>query len=503
MGLMELRHLLSRLPPPLGASPLVPVRRSYVNGTQTTVLLEPDTDTRRIPERFIHDIWAYRLYDPRRLRTMDGEEVTVLDPGSANRDQGPDFLRARLRIGDLDWLGDVEIHFASSDWHAHAHQADPRYNSVILHVTFVADFWTGRLQRNDGTTMKEVALRPALAMPLRRILSLLSRADEETLACGRRWPEISEELFRGWLRRLAKEKLAERCSLMSSLLPLAGSPEELLYRELMRGLGYSKNSDAFYDLACRVPLRMLRTAGSRTAVEALLFGVAGLLDHPRDKGLAANATPGESADYCHQLSSAFDRLNSGLVLSPMSRLNWTFFRLRPSNFPTLRLAQAGGWFDPGRILNDRTVERLLEAVGAPHPLRELRACLQSTPSEYWRTHLRFGKQSTEQERPLGRERIDNLVRSTILPFLLMIARQSSNAGLARSVYQIAGDLPPQQTEVTKIFAGLGVPPQTSIECEGMHQLYQTRCSRSGCLGCPVGRQLLRREIQTSVPANAV
>ncbi|NNE36137.1 MAG: DUF2851 family protein, partial [Rhodothermales bacterium] len=408
---MHLRQLLKRLPPPLKSLSLTATRGDYEPADQSrTILHEPGLEEQRFPERFVQDIWASRLFDPSRLTTTDGLNVSVLSPGEQNHDSGPDFLGARIRIGDLDWRGDVEIHFRSSDWLAHQHQFDARYNSVILHVSFLADFWTGKLHRPDGSSMAEVVLRPCLALPLRRLLVALSAQGNEKLPCASEWSKVPEELKKGWVHKLSRENLNEKKSRFAALLPAAGSLDELLYRELMRGMGYSKNSETFHELACRVPLAVLRASRDVNFHEAVLFGVSGLTAtgvSPRDhKGASTRRSV---------LREQFEQVNVRLGIPEMSPLSWRFFRLRPTNFPTLRIAQATGWFSDDGLLAGPAIPRMLTAMLAGEPRNSLRSLLAMTPSDYWTTHYRFGKHSTAATRRIGVSRIDTLITNVVLP----------------------------------------------------------------------------------------
>lgn len=486
---MQLKQLLARLPPPLRSLSLAPERGTYRRaGLGEDQLREPSPEDNRIPERFVQDIWNSRLFDPGRLTTTSGETVAVLDPGRLNKGAGPDFLNARIRIGELDWRGDVEIHYRSSDWIAHKHQYDPRYNSVVLHVSFVADFWTGRLSRPDGSPIPEIVLRPCLAIPLRQMLLMLNARSERGFLCEQSWSDVPDDITYGWIRRMADERVAEQKTLMTAMLPECGTVTELLYRELMRGMGYSKNSDAFYELACRVPSALLRQSPDRFVHEAMLFGVAGLIGTPSKK------LDGRKDDYVVQLEKRFFELNDRLEIPVMSPLSWTNFRLRPSNFPTLRIAQCASWFAPGGLLSESSIEQLSVATQSSKPVAGLRTLLAAQPTDYWSTHLRFGNSTSYATRRLGRSRIDSLIGNIVVPILLMVAEQEGNQALARCTRRVAERLPAEHTEVTRKFADAGYAITSAADTRGLHQLYKTRCTQSGCLSCVVGRYLLRESI---------
>ena len=198
--------------PFLAASrPLYALRDFASADTVGVVLCEPGMDPDAVPEMLVQDLWKHQRFDTDSLATTEGERVVVYDPGRHNHDAGPDFLDAHVKIGDMEWRGDVEIHVASRTWFDHAHHDDPRYDSVILHVTLTADVWTGSLLRPDETTLPEIVLAPRLQTPLRRLMhAFYTRPDDDTLPCASRWSDVPASLKHSWIDLLAEERLLDK-----------------------------------------------------------------------------------------------------------------------------------------------------------------------------------------------------------------------------------------------------------------------------------------------------
>ncbi|PSQ73836.1 MAG: DUF2851 domain-containing protein, partial [Bacteroidetes bacterium QH_9_64_21] len=253
-----------------------------------------------MPEALVHDLWSQQRFDTEDLTTTNDATVTILDPGTPNTDAGPDFRNAHVRLGDMDWRGHVEIHTTSGGWFEHEHHTDPRYDSVILHVTLHPDMWTGGLLRSDESPLPEIVLYPRLETPLRELLHAFhTRTDDDTLPCASRWDEVPDETRWDWIRQLARTRMARK----RDRLPITKDDalETALHERLFAGLGYSKNDTPMSTLAERVPPDALRALERPRDREALLLGTAGLVPEPGDL-LDADRT---TADYAMDLRDRF------------------------------------------------------------------------------------------------------------------------------------------------------------------------------------------------------
>jgi hypothetical protein len=437
------------------------------------------------PESLTQSIWEQGRFSRRALFTTDGQEIRVLDRGAPNRDSGPDFLDATVSIGDVRFTGDVEIHNASGQWFDHGHDRDERYNSVILHVTLHPDMWTGRLTRADGTVIPELVLYPLLEASLRSLLFDHLREERRSIPCASAWSAVPESVITGTIRSLGRERLKQVSG--ARIRPLTeGEIEQELYYRTMVALGYAKNSEPMLDVARRLPLRLARSI-DRGDLEAAFLGVAGLIPEPSDLLKADRDT----ADYAISLRDAYERLRHvhDLVALPKSR--WQFFRLRPSNFPTVRLAQAAALVAPGGWLSGDPVSVLKRAVAEAEPVRALRNALGVSLGEFWSRHVRLDRSARSGCVEIGRDRIDQIILNAVIPPMMNIARFGQDRSLPERLIDIASALPAESTEITRLYQALGTTARDALDTQGMSHLYRTHCSRVRCLSCPIGQRILK------------
>lgn len=453
-----------------------------VDDTAVAVTLHEPMPRSAVPEALVHDLWRTQRFDTNALATHSGDPVAVYDPGRLNTDAGPDFLNAHLRIGGMEWHGNVEIHVTSGAWLNHNHASDARYDSVVLHVTLYPDVWTGQLTRPDGSPLPEVVLAPHLHTPLRRLLrDFRMRPDADALPCAARMADVPTAVRQDWIRRLARERLqAKRDRLRKAPL------ETLLHERLFAGLGYAKNDGPMETLARRLPLEALSPDLARRDIEALHFGTAGLLPMADDLLDADRST----ADYAMDLHTRFARLTAQRAPDQMNRASWTFFRLRPTNFPPLRIAQGVAWLTQDGFLRNDPIDRLRAALRDETPVRALRNALRATPGPFWQTHFRLVKPTTPRDPSLGRTRIDTLLVNAVLPVLLRDADQRGDAEQQDAVWDVLHDLPAPRDRIVRRFRNLEVTVDSAGTAQGVHHLYRAFCTSGGCLQCAIGQHLL-------------
>lgn len=450
---------------------------------------EPDARVSDVPEAVLQDLWLHRRYDATDLRTTTGERVEVLAPGRHNRDGGPDFAGARLRLTPADgppllFAGDVEVHRTSGEWYVHRHDEDPRYDRVVLHVTLLDDRHTGTLRRADGTVLPEIVLYPRLGRSLRALLFDFFARPRVAFPCEQAWPDVPVALRRRWVRRLGTARLRAHADRLDTSEGL----DRALVGATLRALGFSPNADAMAELARRLPLEDVRHLGDPIEVDALLFGLAGLIPQPR--GLAATDPTG--AVYATGLAHRFEWLRQGTSASPMAAQQWTYFRLRPSNFPTRRVAQAAALLAPGGPLRDRPIERFREALRAEKPVVALRTLLQTPePSAFWRDHVRFGQITRPSSARIGQERADRILTDAVLPVLSLDARVRRDAAQSASVLKVLTTLPAADDVIVRAYLSEGFRPADALEAQGLHALARGYCAETRCLRCAVGRHLLQ------------
>lgn len=451
-------------------------------------LHEPDARVEHVPEAVMHDIWRRLDFNTRFLVTTTRKAVEIVHPGTLNKDGGPDFSNAHIRIDGVDWFGDVELHRTSGEWIYHHHSNDPHYDRVILHVVLAADRHTGQIHRADGSVLPELVLLPHLTDTLRSLIFRFFAQPRDNFPCASSWKTVSAKIRKPWLRLLGHERLRARLTPLISGTPPAQNLEDVLYRAVMRALGYAPNADAMETLARRVPLSRVvqeRTGRSR---EALLLGSAGLLPAP------SSIPPGDPVTLKRvtELYELFQAMPES-QRPVMSEVSWQFARLRPANSPVRRIAQAAALCSPGGLLDYGPVDSLRTALEEKRPITALRRLLINVDAdEYWHTHIRVDVRCKESPAGIGRSRADDILQNALLPVLLLQAERDADYDLEDRVLDLLQTFPAASDSVTRMYENHGAGPSDALEAQGIHQLYRTRCTKGKCLSCSVGRKLLGR-----------
>lgn len=418
-------------------------------------------------ESLLQFIWQYSLYSPAGLRTTDGEPVTIVHPGKRNTDAGPDFTEARIRIGPALFIGQVELHVHSSDWERHGHRQNAAYRNIILHVVYRDD--------RPGIAGNTPVLELAGAIPLyvlRQYTDLIETL--QPIPCARQLSQVKSLTRESWLGRM----LAERweCKLeewAEQLEQSAGDWRSLLYWRMAANFGFKVNAVPFLMLAQSVPLSILgRHRENLLQVEALLFGQAGLL-----QGSFID-------DYPRRLQEEYVFLAGKYRLRPVPAHLWKFMRLRPANFPTIRIAQFA-------MLLHRSVHlftRFLEAGSAA----ETATLLEVEAGDYWLRHVRFDEpQQKASVKRLGADSVDNIIINTVAPLRFLYAHRQGKLPEQEQALQWLDEVPAENNAVIRRWEEAGWTVQHAAGSQGLLQLYNTYCSGKRCLECAIGLSIIR------------
>ena len=424
-----------------------------------------------IPESFLHFIWQQQYFNKTDLKTTKGEVVDIVKPGFLNRNAGPDFLGAQVKVGEIVWHGNVEIHVNSSDWDHHQHKKDPAYNNVVLHVIWHQQ---NEVQRNDGTQIPAFELKDRIDPQLiTRYRDLVN--NPSAIPCQLQFSGVKDIVKTSAIEAAAMQRLERKAREIIGLFkPSINDWEEVSYQCFLRSFGFKVNADAFYELSKRLPLKIIRKHSDMLfRVEALLFGQAGMLE--------ANYHD----DHYLKLQREYDFLSKkyGLEDRSMLHLQWRFSRLRPANFPTLRLAQIAA------LLHKTT--HLFSAF-RDLGLDDLRCLLASTPSEYWQKHYHFGKSSVNLTKTIGKQSVDNIIMNTVAPVLAayaLVCDQQENLDKASALLEA---LPAEKNRITRSWQALGFRAENALQSQGSIELYNGYCAEKKCLSCKIGMTLLKR-----------
>ncbi len=431
-------------------------------------------------EKLLHYAWQHRLFPAAPLVTTDGQPVEVIDPGLHNNDAGPDFFNAKVRIGGTVWVGNVELHLHSGDWQRHGHNADAAYNNVVLHVVADADT---EVYTADGRQL------PQLVLP---VPATLSEGYEELLAeeryppCYRIVPRLEPLTVSGWLSALTAERLEAKAGRIGVLVNDTVSDwEYVCFATLARNFGFGVNSDAFEEWARHVNLQQIgKHRDSLFQVEAYFMGQAGLLDKP----------PATADDYYTRLREEYLFLAHKFTLTPLPADRWRFLRLRPQNFPYIRLSQLARLYHEGRA----EFARLLEAESPA----DLRACLATSVTPYWETHYAFGRESRRHVKALQRASLDLLIINTIVPLFFAYGRWKFDENLCERAFALLEQLDAENNFITRSWREAGLRVASAADSQALVHLRRNYCDRKDCLRCRFGYEYLmhgHRPVPTSQP----
>ena len=422
-------------------------------------------------EEFIHYLWKFRLLFAN-LKLVSGEPITILDPGIHNTDSGPDFFSARIRIGETTWAGNIEIHLKSSLWYEHKHHKDKAYENVILHVVHVAD--------EVVRTQKNLPL-PTLAVGNQYNASIFEcykrfMTSRNWIACENIINEAERFVVNSWLDRMLFERLETKAAGITAQLRFNKNDwERTFYEFLARNFGFKVNALPFDLLAKSIPLKYLaKHHGNLMKTEAFFFGQAGLIPLKTREEYPAN------------LLTEYRFLQSKYRLIPMDAHLWRFMRLRPSNFPTIRISQFAGLINRSSHL----FSGVLEAT----TLRELMALFEVTVSGYWTEHFRFGKKSAARNKSLGTESIRLIIVNTVIPFIFVYGQTRSDQRLIDRCLRFLEQIPGESNRITRKWETLGMSCRTSFNTQALLHLKSEYCSAKKCLSCSIGNELLKQSI---------
>lgn len=418
-------------------------------------------------EELMQYVWLHRLWLAGEMATNDGRRVAVIDVGQQNRDAGPDFFNAKVRIGDEMWCGNVEIHVRASDWHRHGHDSDRAYDSVILHVVQYDDC---PIHTGDGRLIAQMVMPCARDFSQRYAEFVNNRANE--LACAAELRGLSPVMVRDWLDSLAFERLyAKADAIGDRLRRSAGDWEQAAFVTLARALGAGINGDAFERVASSLPLKLLhKHCDSLLSLEAMIFGQAGLLaDAP-------------SMPYVEQLRREYDFLALKFGLKAPESIVWRMSRMRPASFPHRRLAALAQMAYGGFSLMRDVLE--VESENAA------RSLFHFDLTGFWATRSSFTAAGVSRPSAFGASTVDMLVINVVAPLLMAYGSATSDESLTGRAVDILEHLPGEKNRFTSDFVAAGVANPNAFTSQAMVQLRRNYCDVRKCLYCRLGHRLL-------------
>lgn len=421
-------------------------------------------------ELILHYVWKFKLFSFQDLNTADGEPIVVKSVGISNADAGPDFLNAKIQIGDTLWAGNVEIHIKSSDWLNHHHQTDKGYDNVILHVVWENDV---KIYRTDGTLIPTLELKDKVDQKIIDNYELLKQ-NNYWIPCEKQFASVDELTKQQCLDRMMLERLEKKSDLIKSQLDLSkGGWEDTFYVILAKSFGFKVNAIPFELLAKQLPQKILaKHKNVPLQIEALLFGTAGLLER------------NFKDDYPNALKTEFQFLKQKYQLEHVRPELWKFSKTRPDNFPSVRLSQFAGLVFQS--------QHLFSKIIALKNYQEFYAFFKEIPiNSYWKNHFQFDKEVENRSIQIGKSSVDVIIINAIVPLLFLYGNEIGDQGLIDIALKMLENMKPEQNKIVKGFEERGYKSKHASDSQALIHLKKFYCDEKKCLNCGIGLKILR------------
>ena len=419
-------------------------------------------------EDFLHYIWKYKKFHVNNLKTTQNEAVFVNAVGQHNLNSGPDFFNAQLSISNQLWAGNVEIHIKSSDWYLHNHEQDKAYDNVILHVVWEHDT---EIFRKDNTAIPTLQLKDFIGKEVLYNYEKLFSKSGKWINCENEFATIDDFVLKNWLERLYFERLERKAEVIQELLNKTKNDwEAVFFIMLAKNFGLKVNGEAFFSLAQSIDFSVVRkTQSNQQTLEALLFGQAGLLEQEFE------------VSYYLEIAKDYQFLKQKFKLCNNQVVPLQFFRLRPPNFPTIRLSQLASLYH----MNQNLFSKIIET----NKLNDFYSLFNVATSEFWKTHYTFQKSSKSSTKTLTKSFVDLLLINTILSIKFCYAKQKGQ-DIDNVILDIAGNIASEKNSIIDAFNQLKKISKSSLDSQALIQLKSEYCSKNKCLQCAIGNKLV-------------
>jgi hypothetical protein len=419
-------------------------------------------------EEFLHFLWRTKKLPYQAFETTDGRLIEILEYGVYNTDAGPDFFNAKVRIDDTVWAGNVEMHVFSSDWKKHKHQQDKAYENVILHVVFENDLPVNLSNKTPIPTLELKGKIPKIYID--NYLTIFQSTAK--IPCQHLIKSLDKDKISLWIYTLAIERLAKKTEQVMDILTSTNQNwEETLYILLARYFGSKVNTEPFERLARSLPLSIIhKNKDKRSTIDAIVFGQAGMLQ--------ANYTD----DYFIELRKEYEFQQKKYALTPIDVVAWKFSKMRPMNFPTVRLAQFAGLMYKVTFL----FSQIKEAINPS----EIRQILRSEVSPYWHTHYRFGTESSNKAKTTSADFVDLLLINAVAPLLFCYGRVLDDQRYIDKAISVLEDIPAEKNSIIITWKEMDITAKSAFDSQALLQLKTNYCDHFRCLSCKIGNELM-------------
>lgn len=423
----------------------------------------------KINEEFLCYVWQHGLYDMETCRLSDNSIFSVEKVGLRNTDAGPDFENAAIRMGDITWCGQVEVHCKASDWFKHAHEQNKVYDNIVLHVVYQNDV---EVKRSNGEPIPTLELRGKINKAVLKEY-LLFMEEQTLIPCASHIAEVDLLRRNMWIERLAIERLESKTEMIHKLLSESlGDWKECLYKVIAGAFGLRLNMQPFEWVARSLPLNVVEQYKCNLLqIEALLFGQAGFLEEV-PKG----------DEYAEDIQQRYKVLQKKHHLKPLEDHVWSYFRLRPQAFPHIRLSQFA------YLLShfDDLYNNLMSATS----VKQLYPLLQAEASEYWQLHYMFGRELSSKTKKVGQAIQDVWIINAVVPYMFVYGAINEKEEYERRALDILREMKCENNNVVRMFEEMGIFAHNAYEGQALLHLKRTYCDYRRCLQCVIGNNLL-------------
>ena len=424
-----------------------------------------------VQEDFLHYLWKFQFFTHKELFTTGSEPIQIFNAGEHNINSGPDFFNAKVLIAQQLWAGNVEIHVKASDWYLHQHEKDSNYDNVILHVVWQHDV---DIYRENNSVIPTLELQRFTPQSLLFNYHQLFSKKSNYIHCENDFSKVDEFTLNNWLENLYIEKLVHKSSLISELLVQTKNDwEAVLFKLLAKNFGLKVNGEAFLNLSNSFEFSILRKEQKDLQyMEALLFGQAGLLqaDH--------------QSKYFQDLKKEYQYLSGKYNLDPLYNKQFQFFRLRPNNFPTIRIAQLANLY----FMHKTLFSKVLNVKN----LKDYYAIFSNGTSEFWNIHYTFNTISKRSVKSLTKPFIDLLLINTIVPLLFVFGKRSVKWN-EEKLFDLIKQIKPEKNNIIRELNKLNINAKNAFETQALLHLKSEYCDKHLCMQCAVGNVLLRKK----------
>jgi hypothetical protein len=421
----------------------------------------------QLSEDILHFVWRHGLFSLDDLKTTNGLPLQLINRGIHNHHSGPDFMEAKVKIGETIWAGQIEMHVKASDWYLHHHEKDNAYDNVILHVVYFDDKEVFVSNQKIPTLVLNGRIPPTLFSKYKLLLQ-----KENSIACSVGIKEVKRTIVISQLERSLTDRLERKSEKILEIFQSCNNDwEETIFRTICLQMAGKINMQAMEWLVNEVKLKQLRASGQDLfQKEAFLFGVAGMLNDPSD-------------DYTIKLKNEFIHLQTKYHLTELNSVIWRFGRMRPAQFPSLRIAQIAAIISRNEFLFEFLLKENVEAI--------IDNFFNIQPSEYWNNHHQLGKSIKYRSSKMGQMQKELMLINVVAPFIFAYGKYLSEDKWKEKAMDLLFKIKPEKNHILRKWEKVAIKAESAFDSQALIELYNNFCIQKKCITCHIGTSILK------------